>query len=100
MHLSYSGKPVRNQDNGACAPEILHGLLDLLLRYIVQCGSGLVKEDYPAWFQKAPCQGQALPLPSGKVHAALPDQGIIPLRHLDNVIVDAGFPADALHLLI
>ena len=86
-----------DDDHRAVAGHVGQRLVDLALGGGVDRRGGVVEDDDARRGQHAAGDREALPLPAGERHSALPDQGLVALGQMFHVLVELrrlGGPAD------
>ncbi len=78
----HGGQSVRDDQGRAPLHQVGERLLDLALGALVEVRGRLVENQDRGVLQQRPRDGDTLPLPPGQPEAALPEQGLVPLRQL------------------
>ena len=84
-------RTMRNDDNAFfLLPELPDNLLQSLLTRFIEVSVGLIKDHQCRIAVQRPGQANALFLPTRQGHTLLAGQGVIPVRHTQNHVVDPG----------
>src|SRR5260370_19280176 len=93
-------KTMSDHNRGSIFQQAFERLLYQVLAFIVE-RTGRLVEDQQAWIaQQGPCNGNALTLPTRKLHSALSDQRVVPLRQALDKFARIGCPCDCFYLFL
>ena len=98
--LPDGAEPVRNDEGRPPMHQFAQALLDEGLAFGVQVGSRFIQDDDLGVGQYGAGDGDALPLPAGKLDAPLADQRIQAVFEAVGEFVDVGGPDGLLQLLL
>src|SRR5579864_6165474 len=90
ISAAYGGKPVSNDEGCSSLHQVGKALLNQLLGFGVETGSGFIKNEDARLRENRAGNRNSLPLPSGKFYSAFADYGLVLVGEALGEFVHAG----------